>query len=50
MVRALAQIIEKREKDATKAKELKESIFIFLKVVNYWLMLGMNYVKYRGRD
>ena len=50
MVRALVNIIEQREKDVNASKEMKEAIFIFMKVINYWLMVGMKYVKGSGRD
>ena len=50
MVRALVNIIEQREKDAKTSKEMKEAVFIFMKVINYWLMVGMKYVKDCGRD
>ena len=50
MVRALVKICAKQENDEIKSKETAEALFIFLKVINYWLMVGMRYVQRRGRD
>ena len=48
MVRSLVKIINQEEEDPVKLKEMEESIFIFMKVVTFWLMEGMKYIKRRG--
>ena len=50
MVKALVKIVAEKEENELRSKEMTEAIFIFIKVINYWLMEGMKYVKLRGRD
>ena len=48
MVRSLVELVKQQEDDPVTLKEMEEAIFIFMKVVTFWLMEGMKYIKGRG--
>ena len=50
MVRSLVTIVRKEEQNSLKLKEMEEAIFIFMKVVTFWIMEGLKYIKGRGMN
>ena len=50
MVRSLVQIVRKEEQNSLKLKEMEEAVFIFMKVVTFWIMEGLKYIKGRGMN
>ena len=48
MVRSLVNIFKHEGLEPVKLKQMEEAIFIFMKVVTFWLMEGMKYIK--GHD
>ena len=50
MVRALVRICCGQQNQEIKSKETEEALFIFFKVINYWIMQGMRYVQGKGMD
>ena len=50
MVKALVKICLEQENGKIASKETTEALFIFMKVINYWLTQGLKYVHGKGRD
>ena len=50
MVQAIVKIVKEREMNHNKSTDMSEAVFIFMKVINYWLKEGIKYVTDRGRD
>ena len=50
MVQAIVKIVKAREVNHKKSTDMSEAVFVFMKVINYWLKEGIKYVTDRGRD
>ena len=49
MVRSLVNLIKNEDLDPVKLKQMEEAIFIFMKVITFWLMEGMKHIKGHNR-
>ena len=49
MVRSLVNLINNEDLDPVKLKQMEEAIFIFMKVITFWLMEGMKHIKGHNR-